>query len=71
MWAGWAGVNIDEFPNAKKWEEMMSVRKGVSEGSNVPKKLKIKEKMKDPDWQETYGKAASEWIMKGMADDMK
>ncbi len=71
IWAGWAGVDIEEFPNVKKWEEKMSAREGVSKGSNVPKPLKIKERMKDPKFMEEYGKKSSEWIMKGMSDDKK
>jgi len=47
IWAGWAGVDIDEFPTLKKWEEMMSDREGVKKGCSVPKKIDIKERMKD------------------------
>jgi glutathione S-transferase len=71
IWAGWAGVDIEEFPNVKKWEEMMSKREGVSKGSNVPTKLTIKEKLKDKKWMEEYGKKAGEWIQKGMKEAKK
>ena len=72
MWAGWAGVDIEEFPNVKKWEEMLSAREGVSKGSNVPKELKIKEKLKqDPKSLDEYAKKSSQWIMGGMAEDKK
>ena len=71
IWAGWAGVDIEEFPNVKKWEEMISARPGVKKGSNVPKQLKIKERMADKKGLEAYQKKASEWIMKGMAEDKK
>jgi len=69
IWAGWAGVEIDEFPTLKKWEEMMSSRPGVKKGCDVPKPLKIKEKMKDPKFLEEFGKHSSAWIQQGMKDD--
>ncbi|KAK5944052.1 Glutathione S-transferase 2 [Knufia obscura] len=72
IFAGWAGVNIDEFPNVKKWEEMMSAREGVSKGSAVPKPLKIKEMLaKSPEEADAYAKNSSKWIMQGMNDDKK
>lgn len=72
IWAGWAGVDIDEFPNLKKWEEMMSAREGVKKGCDVPKPLKIKEMLaKDPKEVDEYAKSNSKWVMQGMADDRK
>ena len=72
MWAGWAGVDIEEFPNLKKWEEMLSARPALKKGADVPKPLKIKERLKqDPKGLEEYAKKASSWIMQGMADDQK
>ena len=68
-WAGWAGVNVDEFAELKKWENLLTKRPGVESGMNKPKKLDIKEKLKDPDWMEKYGKKASSWIQQGMKDD--
>lgn len=32
IYAGWAGVEIDEFPNVKKWEEMLYARPAVKRG---------------------------------------
>ena len=69
IWAGWAGVNIDEFPTLKKWEEMMTARPGVEKGSAVPKKLNIKERMKDEKTMDEYAKGASKWIQDGMKED--
>ena len=70
-WAGWAGVEIDEFPNVKAWEERMTGRAGVNKGKDIPKKLQIKERLKDQDFAESYSKKASSWIMQGMKDDRK
>jgi glutathione S-transferase len=71
IWAAWAGVDIDEFPTLKKWEEMMSARPGVKKGCDVPKPIDIKEKMKDKAAIEEYSKKASQWIVQGMQDDAK
>lgn len=70
-WAGWAGVNIEEFPNVKAWEEKLTARPGVDKGKDIPKKLNVKEKIKDPKFADEYAKKASQWIMKGMGDDKK
>jgi glutathione S-transferase len=71
IWSGWAGVDIDEFPTLKKWEEMLSERPGVKKGCDVPKPLNIKEKLKDKSKVDEYAQMASKWIMQGMADDHK
>ncbi|RMZ86526.1 hypothetical protein DV736_g6254, partial [Chaetothyriales sp. CBS 134916] len=54
------------FPHVKKWEEMMLAREGVSRGSNVPKKLMVKERLKDQKFQEDHAAKAREWIQRGM-----
>lgn len=72
LFAGWAGVDINEFPNLQKWEEMMYARPGVKKGGDVPKPLKIKQMLaQDPKAAEEYAKNASKWIMQGMAEDSK
>ncbi|OCT48351.1 glutathione S-transferase [Cladophialophora carrionii] len=69
IWAAWAGIDIEEFPTLKKWEEMMSAREGVKRGCNVPKKVDIKERMKDKKALEEYAKHSSQWIQQGMKED--
>lgn len=72
MFAGWAGIDINEFPNLKKWEDMMSARPGVIKGGDVPKPLKIKKMMQQsPEEAEAYAKKSSAWIMQGMEEDKK
>ena len=72
MYAGWAGVDIDEFPNLKKWEEMISERAAVKKGCDVPKPMKIKERMnQDPKKLEEMAANARKWIVQGMEDDKK
>ncbi|RVX68734.1 hypothetical protein B0A52_07620 [Exophiala mesophila] len=71
IYAGWAGVDIDEFPNVKKWEEMLYARPTVKKGCDIPKPLKIKELLRDKEKVEEHAKKASQWIMQGMGEDKK
>jgi glutathione S-transferase len=68
-WAGWAGVDIEEFPHVKAWEEKMTARPAVDKGKDIPKKLTVKEKLKDPKHAEEEAKKASAWIQQGMKGD--
>jgi glutathione S-transferase len=68
MWAGWTGIDIDDLPQLKAWEDMMSKRPGVDRGKDVPKKLKVKEMSKEELDKEL--KATRDWVMKGMKDDV-
>nr|AIL25475.1 Ure2p3 [Exophiala pisciphila] len=71
IWAGWAGIDIDEFPTLKKWEEMMYARPGVKKGADVPKPLDIKAKLQEKDKLDEYAKHHTKWIMAGMEEDKK
>ncbi|KAI1908321.1 Glutathione S-transferase 2 [Ophidiomyces ophidiicola] len=69
--AGWSGIDIDEFPHLKAWEEMMLQREGVEKGRHVPTKHVVKELMKDKEAMEKTAAQAREWIQKGMKGDAK
>ena len=45
--AGWAGVEIDEFPHLKAWEERMWARPALKKGANVPDRYGMKELLQD------------------------
>ena len=45
--AAWAGVDIDEFPHLKAWEDRMSARPGVERGRHVPSPHRMKEMSKE------------------------
>ena len=45
--AAWAGIDIDEFPHLKKWDERMLARPGVEKGRHVPSPHRIKEMSKE------------------------
>jgi glutathione S-transferase len=61
-YAGWAGVDIDEFPNVKAWEERLTARPAIDKGKDIPKKLQIKERMKDPKYAEEVAQKARGWM---------
>jgi glutathione S-transferase len=69
--AGWAGIDIDEFPHLKAWEERMAARPGVEKGRHVPDKHTIKELLKDKALVEKRAEEAREWVQRGMAADAK
>jgi glutathione S-transferase len=69
--AGWAGIDIDEFPHLKAWEERMAARPGVEKGRHVPDKHTIKELLKDKAEVEKRAAEAREWVQRGMAADAK
>ena len=48
--AGWAGIDIEEFPHLKAWEEKLAAREGVEKGRHVPEKHTIKEVLKVSTW---------------------
>jgi glutathione S-transferase len=69
--AAWAGVDIDEFPHLKAWDERMFSRPGVEKGRHVPDPHTIKDLMKDKEALEKSAAEARSWIQRGMAADAK
>jgi glutathione S-transferase len=69
--AGWSGVNIDDFPALKAWEERMTNRPGVEKGRHVPDRHAIKELLKDPKKMEEHAAKSRAWVQAGMKDDAK
>ncbi len=67
--AGWAGVDIEEFPALKAWEERMLQRPGVEKGRHVPTPHKMKELLKDKEATERFAKEVSGLIEKGQKED--
>lgn len=67
--AGWAGVEIDEFPNLRAWEERMEARPGVEKGRHVPDPHKIKELLKDKAKMEQHAAESRKWVQAGMKAD--
>lgn len=66
--AGWAGVDINEFPNVKKWEEKLWEREALSKGRDVPTKHRGRSAITRDEEAE---KKAREWILRGMNEDAK
>lgn len=69
--AGWAGVDIDEFPHLKAWEERMLRRDAVEKGRHVPSPHNIKSLLKDKEQVEKHAAQARQWIQQGMKGDAK
>lgn len=69
--AGWANIDIDEFPNLKQWEDRMLKREGVWKGMNIPSPLKIKETLKNKEEMDRQAAAAREWVQQGMKEDAR
>lgn len=67
--AGWAGVEIEDFPHLQAWEERMLKRGGVERGRHVPDPHTVKELMKDKKKMEEAAAKNREWVQKGMKDD--
>jgi glutathione S-transferase len=67
--AGWAGVNIDDYPSLKAWEERMTARPGVEKGRHVPDRHAIKELMKDKEKMEQHAAESRKWVQAGMYVD--
>jgi glutathione S-transferase len=69
--AGWAGVDIDQFPHLKAWEDLLASRPGVEKGRHVPDPHTIKEILKDKKLAEQHGAESRAWVQRGMAEDAK
>ncbi|EEP82652.1 hypothetical protein UREG_07517 [Uncinocarpus reesii 1704] len=67
--AGWSGVDIDEFPHLKAWEERLLQREGVEKGRHVPTRHTIKEDMKDKEAMEKKAAETRAWVQAGMKGD--
>ncbi|KAJ5887834.1 hypothetical protein N7495_007875 [Penicillium taxi] len=69
--AGWAGIDIDEFPNLKAWEELLAQRPGIKKGRDVPSPHNVKELIKDKDTAKKFAAEGQKWVQAGMKEDSK
>jgi glutathione S-transferase len=69
--AGWAGIDIDEFPHLKAWEEKLAARPGVEKGRHVPDRHTIKDDLKNKEELEKKAKEGAAWVQQTMADNAK
>lgn len=69
--AFWSGVDIDDFPALKAWEERMLARPGVAKGQHVPEPNKLKEIQKDKAKLQERAEQGRQWVQAGMAADAK
>ncbi|KAH8817498.1 glutathione S-transferase GstA [Xylogone sp. PMI_703] len=69
VFAGWAGVEIDDFPHLKAWEERVAQHSGIEKGRHVPEPHSIKEILKNKKLIEEKAARGQTWVQRGMADD--
>ncbi|CAI7655883.1 unnamed protein product [Penicillium manginii] len=69
--AGWAGIDIEEFPHLKAWEERMAQRPGTEKGRHVPSPHTVKEVLKDKAATEKAAAESRAWVQQGMKEDAK
>lgn len=67
--AGYAGIDVSEFPHLQAWEDRMLKRPAVEKGRHVPSPHKIKEM--DKESIEKAAKEGREWIQRQQAEDAK
>ncbi|KAF1958398.1 glutathione S-transferase [Byssothecium circinans] len=67
--AAWAGVDIEEFPALKAWEERMAARPALEKGRHVPDPHTIKEFLKNKAEADKHAAAGREWVQAGMEED--
>ncbi|TKA80971.1 hypothetical protein B0A55_02379 [Friedmanniomyces simplex] len=67
--AGWAGINIEDFPALKAWEERMWDRPAVQKGANIPDPYKMKELLADKEKMEKHAAQSRAWVQQGMKED--
>jgi hypothetical protein len=73
-WAGWAGIEIGEFPKLKEWCERIEGRETVKRGLRVPDgEDQIEKLRRDPDvadpFQEWVMRKYLNWVVRGRCTD--
>ncbi|KAH9205752.1 glutathione S-transferase [Leptodontidium sp. 2 PMI_412] len=68
-YAGWSGIDIDEFPNLREWEKRMLVRPGVEKGRHIPEPHTVKERLKNPKLLQEHAAKSKEWVQASMREE--
>jgi glutathione S-transferase len=69
--AGWAGIEINDFPTLKAWEERMEKRPGVAKGQDIPVPFELKRVLRDKKKTEEHAASSRAWVQAGMKEDAK
>ncbi|KAJ5795552.1 uncharacterized protein N7518_004092 [Penicillium psychrosexuale] len=69
--AGWADIDIDEFPNVKAWEKLMASHPGTESGRHVPSPHTIKDLIQNKAAVDKTAAEARSWIQQGMQAQAK
>jgi len=70
-WAEWAGVDVSQFKEVKKWLDRINARPAVARGLDVPEPFKLKERMRSKEGEEEYAKYHGNWVMKGQDEEQE
>lgn len=69
--SGFAGLDIDEWPHVKAWQDRMMQRPAVQKGVDVPTKVDLERLASDPEAFKAYLANNTIWIRHGMEQDAK
>jgi glutathione S-transferase len=69
--ASWAGVDVAEFPNLKKWLDTMDKRPAVVKGRDVPVPSELRKAAKDPELMAKHAEQSKKWIHEGLKRDQE
>merc|ERR1711939_490448 len=64
-----SGVDINEFPHVRTWQNRMASRPAVQRGYNTPKKIDLEALAKDPQAFKKHLKTNEDWIRQGMEEN--
>jgi glutathione S-transferase len=69
--SGWAGIDLDEYPNVGKWYSSLLDRPGVQRGMNIPEPHPVQALMDDKTGEKAkeFEEYSRSWVLLGMKRD--
>lgn len=69
--AGWAGVDLDEFPAVSEWYSRLLSRPSIAKGMNVPEMHPVQALMNDKTGEKAkqFEEYSRSWVLLGMRKD--
>ena len=64
--AGWAGVELGDYPRLEEWDRRMLARPAVERGRHVPSAHTVKELLKDKEGAEKHARESAKWVQGSM-----
>jgi glutathione S-transferase len=69
--AGWAGLDLMEFPLVKAYYERLLTRPSIERGMNVPELHPVRALMNDEQKLAEFTEYSRSWVLLGMSEDAK